>query len=394
MLVTYYFQGEPGESETLPNAFNLNATSPITFGTFIKAFPPYISDPNASLHFRFRANDKNYEYVWLDVKSPEAELPLYQGNLYAKVLRTDSIHACQRYSRLKRRINSNSGIEGAQAASQIKSQAQRYAEGGPLTSDIDAISPSPSSSLSNANHAIKDGSRKIKNGNNNDNNNIVNSGSSNKDNNNDQSPRSDSASQATPAVNLFDFEAEQSQESEFVPTQGDTKSNTNSTKHEESIKQSPLPEEKPEPIELDRAALAAQREAHVQENVQHALEEKHARDNMLRQEEDETIAARAKHDAKLTDWAFDASKKKRNVRTLLTTMQKVLWEGNKWKEVGLGDVLMPKQVKLKYRKAMLVVHPDRLAGDSAETRFIAKRIFEAINEQYQEFLKSESPDDM
>jgi curved DNA-binding protein CbpA len=47
------------------------------------------------------------------------------------------------------------------------------------------------------------------------------------------------------------------------------------------------------------------------------------------------------------------------------------------------------QVKLSYRKAMLVVHPDRCATLPPETRFIAKRIFEAINEAYQDFLKKE-----
>jgi len=67
-----------------------------------------------------------------------------------------------------------------------------------------------------------------------------------------------------------------------------------------------------------------------------------------------------------------------------------LWSDCKWKPLGLGDVIDAKQVKLQYRKAMLVVHPDRCSGMSAETRFIAKRIFEAINEAFQEFLKKES----
>lgn len=81
-------------------------------------------------------------------------------------------------------------------------------------------------------------------------------------------------------------------------------------------------------------------------------------------------------------WAFDNGKK-RNVRTLLATMhvsftsrsyfcagwkyflmnifcvQTVVWEGCKWKPIGLGDVLSPKQVKLAYRKAMLIVHTDK-----------------------------------
>ena len=41
---------------------------------------------------------------------------------------------------------------------------------------------------------------------------------------------------------------------------------------------------------------------------------------------------------------------------------------------------------------MLVVHPDKCAGGeySGEQRYIAKRIFEAVNEAYQEFLSKES----
>jgi hypothetical protein len=42
-------------------------------------------------------------------------------------------------------------------------------------------------------------------------------------------------------------------------------------------------------------------------------------------------------------------------------------------------VLLPSQVKLQYRKAMLVVHPDRCSSLTTETKFIAKRIFEGSN---------------
>ena len=78
-----------------------------------------------------------------------------------------------------------------------------------------------------------------------------------------------------------------------------------------------------------------------------------------------------------------------DVRTLLTSMHTVLWQPNKWKEVGLADVIQGSQVKMKYRKAMLVVHPDRLSGEKPEIRFIAKRVFEAINDAYREFEKLE-----
>lgn len=48
------------------------------------------------------------------------------------------------------------------------------------------------------------------------------------------------------------------------------------------------------------------------------------------------------------------------------------------------------QVKLQYRKAMLVVHPDHCVTLSNENKFLSKRIFEAVNEAYNEFLKKES----
>jgi len=102
--------------------------------------------------------------------------------------------------------------------------------------------------------------------------------------------------------------------------------------------------------------------------------------------------AKEKYDKALTAWAMQNTKEKKNIRTLLSTMHTVMWTGNTWKTVGLGDLLEPKQVKLQYRKAMLVVHPDKCSGSDfpAENRFIAKRIFEAVNAAYQEFLSKES----
>lgn len=42
-------------------------------------------------------------------------------------------------------------------------------------------------------------------------------------------------------------------------------------------------------------------------------------------------------------------------------MHTVLWEGeNRWKPVGMADLVTPEQVKKVYRKAVLVVHPDKV----------------------------------
>ena len=142
------------------------------------------------------------------------------------------------------------------------------------------------------------------------------------------------------------------------------------------------------PVVLNRQELAAKREAGVEEKVKEALEFKHEQDEALRKENSELEVAKAKHDKALTAWGLK-NNEKANIRNLLTSMHTVLWPDSGWKPVGLGDVIESKKVKLYYRKAMLVVHPDRCSASTAEVRFIAKRIFEAVNEAYQEFLKKE-----
>ena len=138
-----------------------------------------------------------------------------------------------------------------------------------------------------------------------------------------------------------------------------------------------------------REELKAMREQQVTNNVQVALEFKQELDEKQRKESEELEIAKTKHEKSLDVWASN-NKEKRNVRTLLTTMHNVLWPNHGWKPIGLGDVLEAKKVKLQYRKAMLVVHPDKVSSSTTEIKFIAKRLFEAINEAYQEFLTKES----
>lgn len=53
--------------------------------------------------------------------------------------------------------------------------------------------------------------------------------------------------------------------------------------------------------------------------------------------------------------------KERNIRALLSTLHTVLWEGEtRWKTVGMADLVTPDQVKKYYRKAVLIVHPDKV----------------------------------
>uniref|UniRef100_W5MZN6 Cyclin-G-associated kinase n=1 Tax=Lepisosteus oculatus TaxID=7918 RepID=W5MZN6_LEPOC len=76
--------------------------------------------------------------------------------------------------------------------------------------------------------------------------------------------------------------------------------------------------------------------------------------------------------------------KERNIRALLSTLHTVLWEGeSRWRRVGMADLVTPDQVKKYYRKAVLVVHPDKATGQSYED--YAKMIFMELNDAWSEF---------
>ncbi|XP_021507491.2 cyclin-G-associated kinase isoform X1 [Meriones unguiculatus] len=84
---------------------------------------------------------------------------------------------------------------------------------------------------------------------------------------------------------------------------------------------------------------------------------------------------------KLLDWIEG---KERNIRALLSTLHTVLWDGeSRWTPVSMADLVTPEQVKKQYRRAVLVVHPDKATGQSYEQ--YAKMIFMELNDAWSEF---------
>ena len=73
--------------------------------------------------------------------------------------------------------------------------------------------------------------------------------------------------------------------------------------------------------------------------------------------DDEKFALTDQVDAKLVAWK---STKSDNLRALLGSLDKVLWEEAGWKKVNMGDLVMPNKVKIIYMKAIAKVHPDKV----------------------------------
>lgn len=82
--------------------------------------------------------------------------------------------------------------------------------------------------------------------------------------------------------------------------------------------------------------------------------------------------------------------KRRNVRTLLTTLDQILWDGARWTVVSLSQLLTPADVKKHYRKAIMLVHPDRHTADPYPVQVVAERCMTALKEQYDEYQKTKA----
>ncbi|XP_033737547.1 cyclin-G-associated kinase-like [Pecten maximus] len=84
---------------------------------------------------------------------------------------------------------------------------------------------------------------------------------------------------------------------------------------------------------------------------------------------------------RIMDWIQG---KERNIRALLCSLEKVLWEEEtRWKGVSMSELVTADQVKKVYKKAVLCVHPDKLAGTPYED--VAKLIFMELNDAWAQF---------
>jgi hypothetical protein len=80
-------------------------------------------------------------------------------------------------------------------------------------------------------------------------------------------------------------------------------------------------------------------------------------------DEKRTIATQVK--AKVDAWRQG----KKNMRAILSTLHEIVPAGLNWEPVGLAKLLQPTDVKKVYRKALLVIHTDKLPdGASAYVR--------------------------
>lgn len=73
---------------------------------------------------------------------------------------------------------------------------------------------------------------------------------------------------------------------------------------------------------------------------------------------DAKLNAKIELEDKITTWA-GPDKNRNNIRTLLCTINNVLWDGAEWKPVSFTDLMNPGPLKKAYFRAINTFHPDK-----------------------------------
>ncbi|KAF8406399.1 hypothetical protein HHK36_008486 [Tetracentron sinense] len=92
-------------------------------------------------------------------------------------------------------------------------------------------------------------------------------------------------------------------------------------------------------------------------------------------------------DARIRQWS---NGKEGNIRSLLSTLQFVLWPESGWKPVPLVNIIEGNAVKRAYQKALLCLHPDKLQqrGAALHKKYVAQKIFDILQDGWRHGLIS------
>lgn len=126
----------------------------------------------------------------------------------------------------------------------------------------------------------------------------------------------------------------------------------------------------------------------TQERMAKALAEKNQRDLQTQQEQDERHRVAEAVNNNIKRWAAG---KEGNLRSLLSSLQHVLWPECGWQPVSLTDMITSGSVKKIYHKATLCVHPDKVQqkGANVQQKYIAEKVFDLLKEAWNKFNAEE-----
>eukprot|EP00941_MAST-03F_sp_MAST-3F-sp1_P000464 g464.t1 len=381
-MVFYTMQGEAGENQRHPNAFMMNQTRKrVQQRDVVRAFPLNRAGAGKYL-IRFRRSAGNKSFVFDDVQgNGSAEAPIHNGVIFLKVLRLDTVtydlDFTERGAEMMSEAEDEESIRSFDNDNLYADDSDNFnSDSGSEDDDADddlnlyeeenelKHQPSLATFLSSPATAHRNVPKnRKKTGDRNKGRHATMNLNVNVDDNDDDDDGGDLV--------------------QFSPRAGGSGGGNGwgKKKQKEKVKRT---------FEEEMADIG--RTTDVESNIANRLEEIRAEDEASeRMNEAKQVVEQNIH-GPMDNWAKDGSSSGsfKQIRVLLATMPEVLWEGAKWKEVGMTDLIQPRKVKIAYFKAMRIVHPDKLP-DNADTRtkVIAERIFEALNQSWKEFEAKE-----
>lgn len=141
-----------------------------------------------------------------------------------------------------------------------------------------------------------------------------------------------------------------------------------------------------EPVQRHKARLESHQR--IAERAAKALAEKNMRDLLAQKEQAERNRLAEALDADVKRWSRG---KAGNLRALLSTLQYILGPDSGWQPIPLTDLIATAAVKKAYKKATLVVHPDKLQqrGASIQQKYTCEKVFDLLKEAWNRFNAEE-----
>ncbi|WCJ35205.1 Chaperone DnaJ-domain superfamily protein [Euphorbia peplus] len=138
----------------------------------------------------------------------------------------------------------------------------------------------------------------------------------------------------------------------------------------------------------ERCKATFERNQRTAERAAKALAEKNLRDLLVQKEQAERNRLAESLDVEVKRWS---SGKERNLRALLSTLQYILGSDSGWQPVPLTDLISNAAVKKAYRKATLLVHPDKLQqrGASIQQKYTCEKVFDLLKDAWNKFSAEE-----
>jgi len=360
LVVRYKVQNDVADSE--PAIFLLNVPNLEDFGITGAVIRAQFPLPG-SFHFRFKAvmSDGSFGgYVWADLANDEEFAPVFRGEICMKALKLPDGNEVRMHDTIteSRKIPPFQESFVAQQTNGVTLPVQTGLDGlEPPSFDDELSEPPPFGGAGG-----------------------LTNGRSNHDERPAPAPTPAPAPPPPPPSDLIEVDL----------TGGHSGGGGPTTAFSPPSRAPPAPAPAPAmpppvPVKIfDRQQLVQEREAKCQARVDEANRIQTERRMSEEQLKKDKLKLGYELVAEMDKWAKTADGSKfKDIRTLISTMDTVLWPNCNWKPVSLSELVANNSnTKKFYRKAILMCHPDRHQDASAEQQVRADRIFEALNSAF------------